>query len=52
MKGMTAEEVAILVDDVHSMANDFIVTRDRKSLENMLANIAQMIRLHLKGKDE
>lgn len=52
MFGMTAEQVAILADDISDMASDFITTKDVKSLRNMANNVASMIRIHLVGKDE
>lgn len=44
---MTAEAVAQLADDLASMADDIIATRDVKTLRNMAENIARIIRQHL-----
>ena len=43
---MTPEQLAVLADDIASMAQDFIATRDVNSLRNMATNLARMIRLH------
>lgn len=45
-KPMTAEQLAVIADDIADMANDFIVADDAKSLRNMASNLANMIRIH------
>lgn len=45
---MTAEQLAVLADDIADMAMEFIITRDVRSLRNMATNLANMIRLHVK----
>lgn len=47
-KRMTAEQLAVLADDIADMAQEFIDARDVKSLRNMAQNLAHMIRLHVK----
>lgn len=43
---MTKEQLAVLADDIASMAQEFIDTKDVKSLRNMASNLANMIRIH------
>ena len=44
---MTAEQLAVLADDIADMADCFIQGRDAKSLRNMATNLARMIRIHV-----
>jgi len=44
---MTAEQLAVLADDIADMAADFVNACDAKSLKNMATNLAGMIRLHV-----
>jgi len=43
---MTVRQLAILADDIASMAQEFIITKDVNSLKNMTTNLANMIRIH------
>lgn len=49
---MTAEQLAVIADDIADMAQDFINARDIKSLKNMATNLANMIRIHVKDSEE
>lgn len=44
---MTAEQLAVLADDIADMSQEFIDARDANSLRNMATNLAGMIRLHV-----
>lgn len=44
---MTAEQVAVLADDIADLAEAFIQARDVTGLRNMATNVASLIRLHL-----
>lgn len=46
-KPMTREQLAVLADDINSMAQEIIDTRDVRTLRNMTANLARMIRIHV-----
>jgi hypothetical protein len=47
MEPMTAEQLAMLADDIADMAQEFIDANDAKSLRTMATNLAQMIRRHV-----
>ena len=44
---MTAEQLAVLADDIADMAECFVDARDAKSLRNSASNLANLIRIHV-----
>lgn len=49
---MSAENLAVIADDIAELAQFAVQSRDYKSIENMANNLATMIRIHVIKRDE